>query len=245
MPRLLVTENVKHIVDKENEVVWFEEPLYVKTTISSDHLKELKEVAHKILDNSELSKTVNDTLAGNIEKEFSLGESQKIIEPYVCSLANSYLEIFKNNKKRYKLLGFDKKYHEDDLECVYHFDKAWINFQKKYEFNPAHHHSGDYSYVLWIQIPYDLEEEMSFSNCVNSNSPSNSLFNFTFTNSAGEVVDYPLMIDKSWDGVMVLFPAKMRHQVYPFYTSDDYRISIAGNLKRSAVYKKPPSFDYG
>ena len=245
MPRLLVTENVKHIVDKENEVVWFEEPLYVKTTISSDHLKELKEVAHKILDNSELSKTVNDTLAGNIEKEFSLGESQRILEPYACSLANSYLELFNDNNKRYKLPGFDKQYLDGDLEYFYSFDEAWINFQKKYEFNPAHHHAGDYSYVLWIQIPYDLEKELSHSNCVNSNTPSNSIFNFSFTNTSGEIIEQPLKIDKSWEGVMVLFPAKMRHQVYPFYTSDDYRISIAGNLKRIIKSKKRSSFDYG
>ena len=238
MPRLLVMVSAKHIVDKGNEVVWFKEPLYVETTISSDHLKELKEVAHKILDNSDLSKNVNDSLAGNIEKEFSLGKSKKILEPYACSLADSYLEHIKKSKD-------DEQSLDNNLESVYSFDDAWINFQKKYEFNPIHYHTGDFSYVLWVQIPYNLEEELSFSNCVNSNTPSNSLFNFSITNTAGKVVDHPLMIDKSWEGVMVLFPADMRHQVYPFYTSDDYRISIAGNLKRNVRYKKPTSFDYG
>ncbi len=245
MPRLLVTENVKHIVDKGNEVAWFKEPLYVKTTISSDHLKELKEVTHKILDNTESSEPANDTLAGNIEKEFTLGESQKILEPYACSLANSYIELFKNNSLYAKLPPrFDKQYLNDDLESVYSFDGAWINFQKKYEFNPIHHHVGDYSYVLWIQIPYDLEKELSLSNCVNSNTPSNSIFDFSFTNTAGEIIEHPLRIDKSWEGVMVLFSAKMKHQVHPFYTSDDYRISIAGNLKRIVKPKKRSLFNY-
>ena len=52
------------------------------------------------------------------------------------------------------------------------------------------------------------------------------------------------MIDKSWEGVMILFPADTAHQVYPFYTSDDYRISISGNLTRNIRRKKPKSFDY-
>ena len=243
MPRLLVMVSAKHIVDKGNEVVWYKEPIYVKKTISSDHLKELKEVAHKILNNPEPSENVNDSLAGNIEKEFSLGESQKILEPYASSLANFYLK-FRDNNYYDKLPRFDNQYRDTDLESFYSFDEAWINFQKKYEFNPVHHHAGDFSYVLWIQIPFDLEEEMSLSNCVNSNTPSNSIFNFSLTNISGQLVEYSLMIDKSWEGTMVLFPAKMPHQVYPFYTSDDYRISISGNIKRIKKPQKRSSFDY-
>jgi len=29
---------------------------------------------------------------------------------------------------------------------------------------------------------------------------------------------------------MLIFPARMTHCVYPFYTSQDYRISISGNV---------------
>jgi len=28
-----------------------------------------------------------------------------------------------------------------------------------------------------------------------------------------------------------MFPSLLAHCVYPFYTSDDYRISISGNIK--------------
>ena len=30
---------------------------------------------------------------------------------------------------------------------------------------------------------------------------------------------------------MIIFPACVNHGVYPFYTSDDYRVSVAGNFK--------------
>ena len=32
------------------------------------------------------------------------------------------------------------------------------------------------------------------------------------------------------NGSLVLFPATLCHQVYPFFESDDYRVSISGNI---------------
>jgi len=39
-----------------------------------------------------------------------------------------------------------------------------------------------------------------------------------------------LNVENGWEGRVVMFPAKLLHVVYPFYTSNGYRISIAGNL---------------
>ncbi|BCU96073.1 MAG: hypothetical protein CM15mV11_1480 [Caudoviricetes sp.] len=37
-------------------------------------------------------------------------------------------------------------------------------------------------------------------------------------------------LDKNYEWKMVLFPSRMYHGVNPFYTSDEYRVSISGNL---------------
>ena len=37
-------------------------------------------------------------------------------------------------------------------------------------------------------------------------------------------------LDRNSAGKMVIFPATLKHSVYPFYTSDDYRISVSGNF---------------
>jgi len=29
---------------------------------------------------------------------------------------------------------------------------------------------------------------------------------------------------------MIIFPSIIQHGVYPFYTSDEYRISVSGNI---------------
>ena len=220
MPRLLVTENVKHIVGKESKV-WHNSLLYVQTKISSEHLNELKLVTTDIIDNPKKYASYNDHLAGQLEKEFLLGTSQHIIEQYLVSLASSY----------------DKQQNKDEPEFDLYFDNAWVNLQKKYEFNPVHSHSGDYSYVLWIQIPYNLKDELSSSNCKNANCSVNSIFEFLFTYIFNKQKKEPLYIDKTWEGTLILFPSSLAHCVYPFYTSDDYRISISGNISKMPVQK--------
>ena len=46
----------------------------------------------------------------------------------------------------------------------------------------------------------------------------------------GEIITHRLNIDKTWEGKIVMFPSYLMHTVYPFFTSDEYRISIAGNI---------------
>jgi hypothetical protein len=46
----------------------------------------------------------------------------------------------------------------------FQFNNTWINYQKKTEYNPVHHHSGVYSYVIWYQIPYYLKDEQQLYN---------------------------------------------------------------------------------
>ena len=235
MPQPLVTENAKHIVDKEDNKVYpnfCNQLLYVTTKISSSDLKKLKDKAKICLENQDKFKKYNISLAGNMEKEFLLDKSfEKILFPYTSYLADEYNNL--NNKT----LGDTKK-----QPVNWKFSKPWINFQKKHEFNPLHDHSGDYSFVLWIQIPYDLKEELKLDNCINSNTERNSLFCFSYLDLHGRITEGSLPIDKTWEGTMILFPSNLLHQVYPFFTSDDYRISISGNVARMPESKKTFSY---
>ena len=56
------------------------------------------------------------------------------------------------------------------------------------------------------------------------------MFAFFFSDPSGKITQEALPVDKSWEGKVALFPANLNHCVYPFYTSDEYRISISGNL---------------
>ena len=39
----------------------------------------------------------------------------------------------------------------------------WANFQKKYEFNPPHTHGGVYSFIVFVNVPYNYESEKGVS----------------------------------------------------------------------------------
>jgi hypothetical protein len=84
-------------------------------------------------------------------------------------------------------------------------------------------------------MPYDINEEHQQSPGRNSNKNTAGCFELTYINTIGDLTSAVFPADRAWQGQMLMFPAKMNHCVYPFYTSKDYRISVSGNV--SAVLK--------
>ena len=209
------------------ESVYFNNLGYVQSKVSSATLEELKQEAKFILENSNQFKKHNKELVGNLEKEYSTHKSEEILKPYLISLAN---EFHKQSTELVppEFIPTNEHYPHWEVKDI------WINYQKKYEHNPLHNHSGNLSFALWVQIPYNLEDELSHPNCIDSNTPSNSLFEFVCTDFMGRIVQNRIEVDKSYEGCIIMFPSSLHHMVHPFYTSDDYRISIAGNLVASA-----------
>ena len=85
-----------------------------------------------------------------------------------------------------------------------------------------------------LQKKDSKKEEEYFSDI--KEDPANIRYNhtskFAFLNAdySGEIRCDLLNVDKSFEGKMVMFSAKQSHQVFPFYTTDDYRITISGNI---------------
>ena len=209
------------------EHFYYKNLAYVQTKVDSDTLEKLKTESKFIFDNQSTFKKVNTELAGNLEKQYSTNKAKSILESYLTSLADEYYKISQ----------------ETETCPGWEIDDLWINFQKKYEHNPLHNHSGDLSFVIWVQIPYDLEEELSLSNCKNSNTPTNSLFEFVFTDFLGRLVTHRVEVDKSYEGTIIMFPSLLNHAVHPFHTSDEYRISMSGNLYMKRGRKKLISYE--
>ncbi len=107
----------------------------------------------------------------------------------------------------------------------------WVNFQKKYDFNPIHNHRGSISFVIWMKIPYKYENEANTARTKGiAEDCQSGCFQFLFTTLLGSVTKHTYYLDPSYEGTILLFPASFNHTVYPFYTSDEDRISISGNL---------------
>lgn len=187
------------------------------TEIPSEILENLKEEVKKQSSFSdkfpinEKMRKFNSKLIGQIEKEYKFDLS-KNFEKFLSEFCSGY-------NKHFNITGFRIK------EIT-----SWMNIQQKNEYNPNHRHSANLSWVSWIDIPYSLENEDSMSNTKESIFKTNSRFEFLFSKLNGEIQTHTLNVDKTWEGKIIMFPSYLMHTVYPFFTSDEYRISIAGNI---------------
>jgi hypothetical protein len=163
----------------------------------------------------------NMHLAGNIKREYRLTESKKYIEDLLMPLVGAYNGDF-DYMKNFNVLS-------TDVPII--LDSCWVNFQKKYEFNPAHKHFGLLSFVIWINVPYDIEDECKLSPGVESNFNSAGMFSFLYNDTISGIRAFDIPVDKSMENKIILFPSSFFHMVYPFFSSDGYRISVSGNFK--------------
>ena len=200
----------------------------IKSQASPELMKIVGDEVAKI--QADFSKAVpkNDTLAGNIIHEYQLFDSLNALEAKTREMAMMHSEVYGQvlDSQFSSSIESTDKNKKPDLRLK----TAWVNFQQKGEFNPIHNHTGMYSFVLWYKIPYYGNIEAVAGPGRLSKNRLSGKFCFQYSNILGNIVGGELPVDKKWEGQMLLFPAQLHHQVYPFYSSNDYRISISGNL---------------
>lgn len=183
---------------------------------TNEELEPIRKEARKLLgERFETAARFNQGLAGHLNNEYHLVDSKPYIEQLVKPLIGVYRETY-------------PVYDTKDKEYV--LENTWINFQNKHEFNPVHFHIGVFSFALWLKLPYEIEEEKSVFPHVLDSENITANFCFQYTDALGNIQRYPIPADRKYQNKLLFFPAVMRHFVNPFYTSDEYRISVSGNF---------------
>jgi len=96
---------------------------------------------------------------------------------------------------------------------IFLLNDLWVNYQKQHEFISPHGHGSEFfSFVIFMKIP-----------CVSD-------FSFLLGHGNGEVQPIPFPLCPEDEGRMLFFPAWLFHQVFPFYGTEEERISVAGNI---------------
>ena len=163
-------------------------------------------------------------LAGNLKEEWGLEPAIPIFNSYILSLINKLPSHIDH------LLKERKKFINQEKSPPLQLHSLWVNFQKKYEFNPVHNHAGLFSFIIFVQVPYDFERELKEGPGSLSNTNLASCLQFNITNIIGKHHHETVPVDKSYEGGIYFFTAETMHSVYPFFTSDDYRITVSGNI---------------
>ena len=102
--------------------------------------------------------------------------------------------------------------------------QLWVNFMQAGEFNPVHYHTTDFSFVVYLQIPEGIEQEVRQFKGAGQGPGVITFFHGEIQQST--VTQHHFLPVECG---MFVFPATLRHSVAPFH-SDGTRISISGNL---------------
>lgn len=173
-------------------------------------------------------KSMNDKLAGNIKDQIEGSFNVKKFSRLMRSHMVSYVE---HSYTRLNYYSLDKDpiletIDFDEVEFDFGERTPWFNFMKRTEFNPLHNHSGFISAVLMIDVPEVIEEENQ--NVTDNNMPCKGQIEWVFQNEGGiSFCGSYKAIPKTGD--IYLFPADLKHQVYPFY-SDVERVTMSFNI---------------
>ena len=174
--------------------------LFIKLKEECQNFKELREMK------SHLS-------GPGIPKHFFIEKCFSELKEYILYCAKEY-------EKNFKYIESLKFLNKNAPLLV---APPWLNVQKRYEFLPLHSHDGVLSYNIWIQIPYDSKKELEGGG-------SAAQLHFVYPMSHGGLGSHKFNLSKEDEGKLIMFPSLFVHALYPFYTSEDVRLSIAGNV---------------
>ena len=161
-------------------------------------------------------------LTANIDKEFDF---TKELGPVLLDYINNLIALHDHRSQPHHI---GQVVNVASHPRQFKFKDVWANFQKKHEFHPHHIHGGVYSFVIWTRIPYSVEDEIAVF--PNATLKCASMFTFYYTDILGQVRSFPVPVDRDYEGIICLFPKGLGHSVNPFYTSDDYRIAVSGDI---------------
>mgnify|MGYP003651181279 FL=1 len=179
--------------------------LWIDTRLSEEEMKFLNDaISEKNKENH------SDHLAGNISKSELIEDKDNW--------------FFESSLK--KLIEKKEKSQIEKLKL----EPFWVNYQKQNEFNPLHNHSGLYSFVVFMKIPTHWKEQHALPLSTVSNFPCASDFCFHYPEKDNNIYTTYFKLSPEDEGRMLFFPAGLAHQVYPFYGTEEERITISGNI---------------
>lgn len=159
----------------------------------------------------------SDPITHSSDNQWSLldvdGQFQKeVLIPLVSEYVNAWGHPY--NKKT-------------SLTHDYVMNRFWVRITTPDQYQSLHDHQGVFSFIIWINIPTDWRDERAAGEFSH---PEASDFQIAYTDTIGRVQKKNYLLDKSMEGTIIIFPSDFNHCVYPSFTSDKLRISVAGDI---------------
>jgi len=166
----------------------------------------------------------NHALVGNISKSELVKDNDNWF--YKSALKKLAERLFYDDWNNYR------KYHivKEEPQPKFEMNSFWVNYQKQHEFNPPHNHDGLYSFVVFMKIPTHWKDQHALLFSVDSKSSRVSDFQFLLGHAQGQIRPIPIPLCPKDEGRMLFFPAWLMHQVFPFFGTEEERVTLSGNI---------------
>ena len=169
-------------------------------------------------------------LVGKVSKEVQIPVSNSDDRDFLFKVMRQacldYLKhiISKNKSYKWSEMAGDGVPTLDNI----HLTHSWIVSQYAGEYNPYHHHSGDFSAVIYLKIPPKMQEELDKE--LEDHYPTNGLIEFMYGETQDMRTNY--LKFKPEVGKLLVFPSYLKHFVYPFYSEGERRsMSFNAHMK--------------
>ena len=169
----------------------------------------------------------NHNLAGHLDNQFLYPNN---IQKWFYDEIGPVIQAYRNGHCAFH--GIEK------LPVELEADDLWVNFMKPGDFNPLHTHGGDYSFVLFLDVPKKLKKEQEEFKGTSAK-PGSLMFEFTQQAKPRYATTGHVVLPETGDFFM--FPAMLQHWVCPF-KSKVTRISVSGNLRLTNKDKLPRDY---
>ena len=172
--------------------------------------------SHKLV--GKVSKEVQIPVSNSDDRDFLFKVMRQACLDYLKNI------ISKNRSYKWSEMAGDGVPTLDNI----HLTHSWIVSQYAGEYNPYHHHSGDFSAVIYLKIPLKMQEELDKE--LEDHYPTNGLIEFMYGETQDMRTNY--LKFKPEVGKLLVFPSYLKHFVYPFYSEGERRsMSFNAHMK--------------
>ena len=203
-------------------------PMIMESTVPDKFVEIVNDTADKILgsESASIEWDWSHKLVGKVSKEVQIPVRNKEHRELLFStMKGACVDYLKDCIKNNTAYGW-KKIADNAVPTIdnIHMAHSWVVSQYAGEYNPWHHHSGDFSAVIYLKLPPKMTEEIEKD--WEDHYPANGLIEFMFGENQGFRSDN--LKFKPEVGKLLVFPSWLKHFVYPF-TSEGERRSMSFN----------------
>ena len=199
-------------------------PTILEPKVPPRFVKIINDVADDVLSSEEKSKKWDwsHRLVGKVNKEILIPVTDegdraflfKTMKQGCLDYLNHMIKIKRNNPWTRMDIGGNPTI--DNI----HLTHSWVVSQYAGDFNPFHHHNGDFSAGVYLKVPEGMNDE--WEEDFQDHYPAKGLIEFGFGESQSFRCDNIKF--KPEVGKFLVFPSWLKHLVYPFSVEGERRM---------------------